>query len=102
MNCPASFNKAYNLCGGQTLSFREMVEAIFNGLGKTPRFVNCPKALASMLLKWLALTPAYRHLTEDMIERVGRDMCFDSSDACRDFGYSPRPFQYQESDIRQA
>jgi len=97
MNCPAAFNRAYNVSGGQTLTFREMVEAIFSALGKRPRIVSIPLRLASLLVKGATLAPAYRHLTKEMLERVNQDICFDSSDAERDFGYSPRTFQYQEN-----
>jgi nucleoside-diphosphate-sugar epimerase len=96
MNCPAAFNRTYNLSGGQTLTFREMVEAIFLALGKRPRIVRIPLKLASLLMKGATLFPAYRHLNREMIERENQDICFDSSDAARDFGYSPRTFQYQE------
>lgn len=97
MTCPVAFNRAYNLSGGQTLTFREMVEAIFSALGKRPRIVRIPLRLASLLMKGATFFPAYRHLNKEMIERVKQDMCFDSSDAARDFGYSPRKFQYQEN-----
>ena len=96
MNCPAAFNRAYNVSGGQTLTFREMVEAIFSALGKRPRIVNIPLKLALLLMKGATFVPAYRHLNREMIERVNQDICFDSSDAARAFGYSPRTFQYQE------
>jgi nucleoside-diphosphate-sugar epimerase len=96
MNCPAALNRAYNLSGGQTLTFKEMVETIFSALGKKPRIVSVPLKLALLLMKGVTLFPAYRHLNREMIERVNQDICFDSSDAARDFGYSPRTFQYQE------
>lgn len=97
MNCPKAFNRAYNLSGGQTLTFKDMVEAVFSALGKRPRIINISLRLASLLVKGAAFTPAYRHLNKEMIERVNQDICFDSSDAVRDFGYSPRAFQYQEN-----
>lgn len=96
MNCPAAFNRAYNLSGGQTLTFKEMVESIFFALGKKPQIVHIPLKPALLLMKVATLFPAYRHLNREMIERVNQDICFDSSDAVRDFGYSPRKFQYEE------
>jgi nucleoside-diphosphate-sugar epimerase len=97
MNCPGAFNRTYNLSGGQTLTFKEMVVAIFSALGKKPRIVSIPLKLASLLMKGATLFPAYRHLNREMLERVNQDICFDSSDAVGDFGYSPRGFQYMES-----
>lgn len=97
MNCPTALNRTYNLSGGQILTFKEMVEAIFSALGKKPRIVSIPLKLALLLMYGATLIPAYRHLNKEMIVRVNQDICFDSSDAARDFGYSPRKFQYQEA-----
>ena len=40
---PATVDKAYNLSGGETLSYREMVERIFRPLGKAVRFLPVPE-----------------------------------------------------------
>ena len=96
LNRPVAFNRDYNLSGGQTLTFREMVEAIFLALDKKPRIVIIPLILAAPLIKLATYTEAYRHITKEMIERVNHDICFNSSDAQRDFGYSPREFHYQD------
>jgi len=95
LTCPNTCNRAYNLSGGQMLTFKEMVEAIFLALNKKPRIVNIPEKLAYFLLKGASLFPAYRFLNNEMIKRMDQDLCFDSSDAISDFGYSPRGFQYQ-------
>ncbi len=96
LNRPVTFNRDYNLSGGQTLTFREMVETVFLALDKKPRIVSVPLILAAPLIKLATYTQAYRHINKEMIERVNTDMCFDSSDAKRDFGYSPRKFRYQD------
>jgi nucleoside-diphosphate-sugar epimerase len=95
MNCPAAYFHAYNLSGGQTLTFREMVEAIFQALGKKPRIINIPKELVFALMKCATFIPAYRHINREMIERINQDISFDSSEARRDFGYAPRGFKYE-------
>jgi nucleoside-diphosphate-sugar epimerase len=94
MHDPLTFNRAYNLSGGQTLTFREMVEAIFRALHKRPRFMIIPPAMVYPLILSGTYTKTYRHINKEMIHRMDMDMCFDSSDATRDFGYSPRGFQY--------
>jgi len=38
------------------------------------------------------LLPGLRGLSTDMATRMSVDMCFDHSDAARDFGFSPRSF----------
>src|SRR5690554_1920633 len=35
-------NRAYNLSGGETLSYREMVERVFGAMGRRPRVVSVP------------------------------------------------------------
>ena len=98
LNCGEAAGRAYNLGGGQALTFREMVEAIFRALGHQPRIVVIPWFVMHLLIKLAAASGAYQHINRDMMERVNLDLCFDSSDAQRDFGYAPRKFCYQESD----
>jgi nucleoside-diphosphate-sugar epimerase len=97
MKEPQTFGRAYNLSGGQTITFREMVEAIFRGLNKKPRVVTISPLMVYPLTALAACTRAYRHITKEMLERVNQDLCFDSSEARRDFGYSPRGFHYQDN-----
>jgi nucleoside-diphosphate-sugar epimerase len=99
LNCPVAFNKAYNLSGGQTLTFRELVEAVFLALDMKPRLVVLPRMLMVLLIKTASRIPAYRHINTEMIERANQDMRFDSSDAQRDFGYLPRAFHLREADF---
>ncbi|MBI4206953.1 MAG: glycosyltransferase [Betaproteobacteria bacterium] len=95
--CPASCNRAYNLSGGETLTYRQMVEAIFEGLGKRPRIIKIPLALFSVLLKVASLFPAYRHLNLEMVNRINLDLDFDHLAATRDFSYSPRKFKFSRN-----
>ena len=98
LNSREAANRAYNLSGGQALTFREMVEAIFRAMGRQPRIVVIPRFLMHLLIKLAACGKAWRHINRDMMERVNLDLCFDSSDAQRDFGYSPRPFLFRDGD----
>lgn len=87
-----TINKAYNLSGGQTLSYREMVESIFQQLGKTPRIIKIKPSLFKLLIRGIAYFPPFAHLSTAMIERMTQDLCFDHSAATQDFAYSPRNF----------
>lgn len=88
---PATEGRAYDLPGGETLTYREMVERIFLGLDRTPRIVCAPVAL------WrLAFRLARGRLpgaTEAMGERMTKDLTFDGGPAARDFGWAPRLFK---------
>ncbi|MDN5936191.1 MAG: SDR family NAD(P)-dependent oxidoreductase, partial [Nitrosospira sp.] len=89
---PATFNKAYNLSGGETLSYQEMVEKIFGSLGKPARFLVIPAWLFRGAIRVVMLLPGKRNVTPEMAMRMNVDLCFDHADATRDFGFSPRPF----------
>ncbi|ARO86369.1 NAD-dependent dehydratase [Nitrosospira lacus] len=89
---PITFCKAYNLSGGETLSYRRMVERIFNSLGKSVRFLSIPAWLFRSAIRVIMLMPGKRNMTPEMALRMNVDLCFDHTDATRDFGFSPRPF----------
>lgn len=89
---PASYNKAYNLSGGETLAYADMVRRIFETLGRKPVLVPIP-ITAFRIAVWLArLHPRFAHLTPDMALRMQADLVFDHQDATRDFGYQPGRF----------
>lgn len=95
INQPATRNRAYNLSGGETLSYRKMVEAVFHGLGKKPRLLSIPLPLFKGGIAVLSLLPRYRHLSGEMASRMNENLCFDHAEATRDFGYRPRKFDYR-------
>ncbi len=86
-------NRAYNLSGGETLSYREMVERVFEALGKQPRLIAMPPLMLKSAMQLLRILPAYRHLSAAMIDRMQRDMVFDHADAGADLDFHPRPFE---------
>jgi uncharacterized protein YbjT (DUF2867 family) len=92
LDAPASYNKAYNLSGGETLAYADMVRRIFETLGRKPVLVPIP-ITAFRIAVWLArLHPRFAHLTPDMAVRMQADLVFDHQDATRDFGYRPGRF----------
>ncbi|MFY8208576.1 MAG: SDR family oxidoreductase [Caulobacter sp.] len=86
----AATNRAYDLVGGETVSYRVMVDRVFEGLGKTPRSLPMPTWLFGLLMR--LAKPFYPGATTAMGGRMGQDLTFDSSDAARDFGWAPRDF----------
>lgn len=88
----AAYNRDYNLSGGQVLRYREMVERIFEALGRTPRIVEIPLPLLRVLVRAFNWIPGLRHITPAMAERMNQDLSFDHTAATRDFGYRPRRF----------
>jgi nucleoside-diphosphate-sugar epimerase len=92
LSAPASYNRAYNLSGGETLTYIEMVQRIFETLGSQPRFIRIPMPAFRVAVKMASLHPRFAHLTPDMALRMQHDLVFDHSEAARDFGYSPGHF----------
>ena len=91
--------RAYNLSGGETLSYRAMVERVFMALGQRPRIVSMPVGLLRVAVQLARCLPRYRHLTFEMACRMNRDLVFDHSDAARDLGFAPRAFRLEADDI---
>lgn len=83
-------NAAYCTTGLETISYREMVGRIFDGLSRPRRLVSLPPIVwksAFALVK-----PIYPRVTPVMGERMLKDLAFDSSAATADFGWRSRKF----------
>jgi nucleoside-diphosphate-sugar epimerase len=86
-----TFNRTYDLPGGETLTYRVMAERVFEGLGRAPYIVTVPPPLWRFGLKLMgSRLPA---ATAAMGARMGEDLAFDPAPARRDFNWSPRPFR---------
>lgn len=92
LRSPKAANRAYNISGGETLSYRNMVGRIFAMLGVPQRLLTVPLWAFSMAVALLRQVPRYRAWSSAMAERMNRDMVFDHSEATRDFGFTPRKF----------
>jgi nucleoside-diphosphate-sugar epimerase len=89
---PMTFNKAYNLSGGETLSYRQMVEKIFSSLGKPAHFLIAPLWLYRLAIRSAMLLPSKQEITTEMATRMNVDLCFAHTEATGDFGFAPRAF----------
>jgi len=89
-HAPATRNRAYDLVGGETVTYRVMVDRVFEGLGKRPLTLPMPTWLFGLIMR--LAKPFYPGATVAMGARMGQDLTFDSSDAMRDFGWAPRTF----------
>ena len=82
-----AIGKTYNLSGGETLSYKQMVDRVFFGLNLPPRTIHVAvtvyKALLAVALKLRVL----KGISIDVAERMNDDFCFDNGPAQADFGY---------------
>ncbi len=85
-----TYNQAYNLSGGEAMSYREMVERIFVCLGKKPHIIGVP--FLPLLFDALSLLKGKGSINGEMARRMNQDLVFLSSEARRDFHYHPRGF----------
>ncbi|HQT31334.1 MAG: epimerase [Hydrogenophilales bacterium 17-64-65] len=99
LNAPAAANRAYNISGGETLPYREMVRRVFAAMQRRPRLVTIPLGVFRMAVACLRVFPRYRHWSAAMAERMNRDLVFEHADAARDLGFSPRPFRLAPEDV---
>lgn len=92
-------NRAYNISGGETLTYRELVVRIFRVLALRPRFLSIPLFLFKLAVTGLRFLPRYRHWSFAMAERMNSDLIFDHADAIRDLKYSPNKFVLNNKDV---
>lgn len=86
-------NRAYNIAGGEVLSYRNMVRRIFEATRRPPIMPTVPLLAFRLGVAALKRLPRYRDWTPAMAERMNQDMVFDNTPAMRDFGYAPHPFE---------
>ena len=99
LNAETVFNRTYNISGGETLTYRKMIERIFLALGRKPRFVTLPLWIFRGTVFLLRVLPPFRRWSPAMAERMNSDLVFDHKDARRDLGFTPRPFLLAECDL---
>jgi nucleoside-diphosphate-sugar epimerase len=96
---PIAANRAYNISGGETLSYREMVTRVFTAMDRPSRLLPVPLLAFRIACALLRILPRYRHWSVAMAERMNRDMAFDHSEAARDLAFKPRAFELFPEDI---
>lgn len=89
-----------HLCGGETLSYAEMVRRIFPAAGKKARLLHLPQWLFVPLVKLATWVKPGSGINAEMVRRQRQDLVFDDRQARESLGYSPRPFRPQAGDFR--
>ena len=88
---PQAAGKAYDLPGGETLTYRQMAVRIFEGLGRRPTIVAVPEP--AWALAFALARPLLPGATAQMGARMSEDLTFDGTAATQDFGWNPRVFR---------
>lgn len=92
-------NHSYNISGGETLTYREMVARIFTALGCRPRVLTVPLWAFRLAVTMLRRLPRYRQWSSAMAERMNRDLVFDHAESARDLALKPRAFVLTAEDL---
>jgi nucleoside-diphosphate-sugar epimerase len=87
---PAAINKFYSLPGAETISYREMIGRVFDGLRLPRRMIPISPTLWRVV--FALAKPLFPGANVAMGIRMMKDMTFDATPAIRDFGWSPRAF----------
>jgi nucleoside-diphosphate-sugar epimerase len=87
----AARNQAYDLPGGETLTYRAMAGRVFEGLGRKPAILTVPPV--AWRIAFSLARPLLPGASAQMGVRMSEDLTFDGAAAARDFGWSPRAFR---------
>lgn len=89
---PAAANRLFCLPGGETLSYRAMVERVFDAAGKKPRVLTLPAwSLRAVLPAARPFLPT--RYGSALFERMNEDLAFDVQPAQQALQFQPRHFQ---------
>ena len=83
---------AYDVPGGETLPYRDMVQRVLACLSPSPRLHLLPAPLFGMILTIAHWRGIARELTPAVLQRMQNDLVFDAQPARRDLNYAPRLF----------
>lgn len=89
----------FNLSGGESLPYREMISRIFVALNRRPRLLHIPRWGFRTVLLVLRLIPRFSNWNIAMVDRMEQDIVFDHAEAMRDLGFQPRDFVLENKDL---
>ena len=92
LDSEAAHGRAYDLPGGETLSYREMVARVLAALQPPARLIELPAPLFAAMLRVARATGRMHGFGDAALARMREDLVFDSAPSQRDFGYAPRAF----------
>lgn len=92
-NGSSTLNKEYNLPGEHALPYIDIVRTVSQALGRNTVIVKIPLRASVAAAKVYNALDRNAIISVEQVLRMQEDKAFDYSDAARDFGYSPVPFE---------
>lgn len=93
LDADASHGRTYDLPGGETLPYRDMVARVLASLRPPARLIEVPAPLFSIAVAAARVTGRLPDVGDAALARMRDDLVFDAGPAQRDFGYAPRSFR---------
>lgn len=85
--------------GADTLSYRDMMAAVFDALDRPPRMVGVPEGVLVTAVQVAGMLRLARGVSPEMVRRQNRDLVFDDRLARERLGHAPRPFAPTAADF---
>ena len=92
IDATAAFGRGYDLPGGETLAYREMVTRVLAALQPSPGLIELPAPMFRFALLAARVVGRADSLGDAAVARMREDLVFDAAPAQRDFGYRARAF----------
>jgi nucleoside-diphosphate-sugar epimerase len=95
LNNPEVYDKAFNIAGGEVLTYRAMVERIFAALDIKPRLLMLPAPWLEKGFGWATRFGVLRETAfgGSMFGRMNQNLIFDTAEGLRLLDYQPRVFR---------
>lgn len=87
------------VAGGEVLTYREMVERVFDAFGLRPRVPGLPPALLALAVRVAGALSGSAELNAGIVVRQNLDLLFDDSAVRSVLDYHPRPFRPRAADF---
>lgn len=87
---PATYGKCLNLCGGEQISYRDMVGRIFDALGTKRRILTIKQL--PFFLDIFSKILCKPDINGEIARRMNSNLIFNDTDARNSFNYHPRAF----------
>ncbi len=82
----------YNIAGGDTLTYREMVDRIFEALSMQPRYLKIPISMVRPVINVASRIPYLNFLNSEMAQRTEQNLVYSIDRAVKELQFSPRKF----------
>lgn len=92
---PRAAGRAFNVAGGEVLTYRAMAERVFRSQGLRPRFLRLPVSWLRLAFGVAARVGIVREagFGSAVFARMNQDLVFDVAEGLAVLGYRPRPFE---------